>query len=74
MYMVLMWWGSLHPFGIRVHQNTQMPRVRCYQQAHYQTPQKSSHTYKSLENYLSNSLVWGERKHILIIALVRNLT
>lgn len=74
MYMVPMWWGSLHPFGLRVYQNRQILRVRCYQQAHYQTPQKSSCIYKPLTNYLSNSLVWGVRKHTLTIGLVRNLT
>lgn len=74
MHMVLVWWGSLHSFDMRAHQNKQIPQVRCYQQGHYQTPQKSSYIYKPLANYLSNSLVWGERKHSLTIGLVRNLT
>lgn len=66
--------GFSDPFGMRGHQNRQLPRVKCYQQAHYQTPQKSSHLYKPLAIYLSNSLVCGERKHMLTIGLVRNLT
>lgn len=57
--------GFSDPFGMRVHQNRQLPRVRCYQQAHYQTPQKSSHIYKSLVIHLSKFLVWGERIHML---------
>lgn len=64
-YMALMWQRSLHVFGM-MQQQGQIISIRCNQQAHNQSPQKSPYIYEPL-----TTLVWGAEKHTLTIGLMR---
>lgn len=63
MYIVPMWLGSLHPFGMRVHQNRQIPRVRCYQQGHYQL-HRNHHISINLWQFIYVTASFRERENI----------